>query len=85
MAPPFSWIETPFRVVAGKKTYYANCVWDSLGIPAALHKDAVVRTSDGHTGEPMTLEDRDGAPVPTPCAIHFAVPMARGWDDIIHS
>ncbi len=37
MANPFSGIETPFRVQANGKTYFANCAWDSLGIPAALH------------------------------------------------
>jgi hypothetical protein len=89
MAPPFSGIETPFRVTlgkgAGKKVYFAPCAWDSLGIPAALHQDAVVHACDGHTAEPMTLLVRDGAPVPTPCVIHIAVPTAHWWDDIIYT
>jgi len=85
MAPPFSAVETPFRVRVGEKAYYANCVWDALGIPAALHRDARVFASDGHTGEPLELEVRGGKPVPRPCAIHFAVPPARWWDDIIHT
>jgi alkylmercury lyase-like protein len=37
MAPPFSGVETPFRVNVQDKSYYANCVWDALGIAAALH------------------------------------------------
>jgi hypothetical protein len=78
MAPPFSGIETAFRVRVGPRAYYANCVWDALGIPAALHEDGIVEASDGETGEPMTLELRGGAPVPRDCAIHFAVPAARG-------
>ena len=41
MAPPFSGIPTPFPVDALGKRYYANCVWDAYGIPAALHADAV--------------------------------------------
>ncbi|HXV14543.1 MAG TPA: organomercurial lyase [Candidatus Krumholzibacteria bacterium] len=89
MAPPFSGIETSFRVIVGtrgeEKTYFAPCAWDSLGIPAALHKDAVVHAGDGHTGEAMTLVVRDGAPVPTPCVIHIAVPAAHWWDDIIYT
>jgi hypothetical protein len=85
MAPPFSGIQTPFLVKAGGKAYYANCVWDALGIPAALHQDAVVEASDGHTGEPMILEVRQGRPVPQDCAIHFAVPAARWWPDIIYT
>ena len=85
MAPPFSGVETPFRVRVGDKLYYANCAWDALGIPAALHQDAVVDASDGHSGEPITLEVKDGQPVPQPCVIHFAVPAARWWDDIIYT
>jgi Alkylmercury lyase len=85
MAPPFSAVETPFRVRVGEKAYYANCVWDALGIPAALHRDAEVFASDGQTGEPLDLEVRGGKPVPRPCAIHFAVPPARWWDDIIYT
>ncbi len=85
MAPPFSGIETPFRVIVGDSEYFAPCAWDSLGIPAALHQDAVVRASDGHAGEPMTLVVRDGAPIPTPCVIHIAVPAAQWWDDIIYT
>jgi len=85
MAPPFSAIETPFLVRVGEKAYYANCAWDALGISAALHRDARVSASDGHTGEPLELEVRGGEPVPRPCAIHFAVPAARWWDDIIYT
>jgi len=85
MAPPFSGIETPFRVRAGGTTYFANCVWDALGIPAALHRDAIVDARDGQTGEPMTLEVRNGAPVPAPCVVHFAVPAARWWTDIVYT
>ena len=85
MAPPFSAVETPFLVRVGEKAYYANCVWDALGVSAALHRDARVFASDGHTGEPLGLEVRGGKPVPRPCAIHFAVPAARWWDDIIYT
>lgn len=85
MAPPFSGVETSFPVKVRGKTYYANCVWDALGVAAALHEDAVVDASDGHTGEPMTLEVRGGKPVPKPCAIHFAVPAAHWWKDIVYT
>lgn len=85
MAPPFSGVATPFRVLVGDKAYYANCVWDALGVSAAFHRDAHVAASDGHTGEPLDLEVRDGKPLPRPCAVHFAVPAARWWDDIVYT
>ena len=85
MAPPFSGIETPFLVEVRGKSYYANCAWDALGIPAALHEDGDVTASDALTGEAMSLQVRDGNPVPEECVIHFAVPAARWWDDIIYT
>jgi DNA-binding transcriptional MocR family regulator len=85
MAPPFSGIETPFRVNAQGKQFYGNCAWDALGIPAALHADASVQTMDAHSGEPITLEVRNGQPIPEPCVIHFAVPAARWWEDILYT
>jgi len=83
MAPPFSGIPTKFPVEANGKKYYANCVWDAYGIAAALHCDAVSRASDGHTGEPLTLEVKNGRPVLKPYLAHFAVPAAHWWDNLI--
>jgi hypothetical protein len=85
MAPPFSGVATQFLVRVGEKAYYANCVWHALGIPAALHGDAVVGASDGYDAKPMRLEVKGGRPERQDCAIHFAVPAARWWDDIIYT
>jgi hypothetical protein len=83
MAPPFSGVPTRFPVEANGRQYYANCVWDAYGIAAALHCDAISRATDGHTGEPLTLEVQNGKPVLEPYVAHFAVPAARWWDDLI--
>jgi len=85
MAPPFSGVKTAFLVKTRRQSYYANCVWDALGIAAALKEDATAEAEDGYTGEPMTLEVRNGEPVPRQCAIHFAVPAAKWWDDIVYT
>jgi Alkylmercury lyase len=85
MAPPFSGVETPFPVEVRGRRYYANCVWDAFGVAAALHADAVIPASDGFSGEPVTLEVRDQRPVPQECVIHFAVPAARWWHDIVYT
>lgn len=83
MAPPFSGVATAFPVDVNGKRYFANCVWDAYGIAAALHADVVIPASDGHTGESLTLEVKDGRPVPMPHLAHFAVPAAHWWDDIV--
>jgi hypothetical protein len=83
MAPPFSGVPTKFPVEANGVRYYANCVWDAYGIAAALHSDAISRASDGHTGEPLTLEIKNGAPVLKAYVAHFAVPAAHWWDNLV--
>lgn len=83
MAPPFSGIPTSFAVDVSGIHFYANCVWDAVAIPAALHRDGVVNASDGHTGEPISIEIKNGIPVPADCIAHFAVPAALWWKDII--
>ena len=47
MAHPFSGVPTEFRVEANGRTYWANCAWDTLGIPAALHADARIEAPIG--------------------------------------
>lgn len=83
MAPPFSGVPTSFPVEANGKQYYANCVWDAYGIAAALHCNAISRAQDGQTGEPLTLEVKNGAPILKPYVAHFAVPAAHWWDDLV--
>src|SRR6266852_2933252 len=48
MAPPFSGVKTDFLVRSRGQVYYANCVWDALGIPAALKADGVAEAADGY-------------------------------------
>ena len=83
MAAPFSAVPTPFEVTVGERRYYANCIWDALGIPACLHADARIDTSCPDCAAPMRLEVRDDAlQEPADGVIHFAVPAARWWEDI---
>src|SRR4029078_9158851 len=44
MAPPFSGVATQHRVDAGGLSYFANCAWDALRIPAALARAATARS-----------------------------------------
>jgi hypothetical protein len=60
MAWPFSAIPTDFKVHANGKTYFANCAWDMLGIPAALHTDAVIEAVCTESHEKVRLEIKDG-------------------------
>jgi hypothetical protein len=83
MAPPFSGVPMPHRVEVGRQTYFANCAWDALGIPAALHQQAVVHSSCGQSGAPLRLPvGRDGRERST-WLFHCQVPAARWWADLV--
>ena len=86
MAPPFSGVPTQHRVCVGDRTYFANCSWDSLGIPAALHAEADVFSRCEQTLEPIHLRiRRDGPEDPNPVVAHFAVPAAKWWADLVYT
>ena len=85
MAPPFSGVPTQHRVEVGTATYFANCSWDALGIPAALHAPAIVRSRCEQTREPLTIQVGLEGPEPEPCVAHFAVPASRWWADIVYT
>jgi hypothetical protein len=83
MAPPFSGIPTQHIVEAGDRQYFANCAWDALGIPAALHKAGVVHSSCAQSGEPFHLHVGLQGPEPSDWLFHCLVPAAKWWEDIV--
>jgi hypothetical protein len=85
MAPPFSGIKTIHRVKIGKKSYFANCAWDALGIAAAMQRDADIESSCLDCGEDLAFQVSNSRPISERCAVHFAVPAAKWWDDIIYT
>jgi alkylmercury lyase-like protein len=83
MLNPFSAVETPHRVESGGRTWFANCAWDALGIPAALHADGRVESRCPDCGEALELEVREGELVRgADLLVHFVVPARHWWDDI---
>ena len=85
MPSPFAARETEFRVEVGGKSYFANCVWDALAVPAALHRPGVVHARCGDCADRLRLEVGASGPEPKPWIAHFAVPAAHWRDDIFHT
>ena len=81
-ANPFCAVPSGFKVEAAGKSYWGICIWDALGIAAALGVDAVVRAPCGDCGEPMTIEVRDGKLLLSEGIAHFAIPAHHWWDNI---
>jgi hypothetical protein len=84
MAHPFSGVPTAFRVEADGRTYRANCAWDTLGIPAALHADARIEAPIGD-GESMRFAIEAGQLKGWQGVVHFPLPFRRWYDDLIET
>src|SRR4051812_2601210 len=82
-ANPFCAVPSGFRVTTGSgRKYWGICIWDSLGIAAAVGKDARIDATCGDCGDPIQLEIRNGDIAPAEGIVHFAVPAARWWENI---
>ncbi|TMC47524.1 MAG: hypothetical protein E6J14_15345 [Chloroflexi bacterium] len=85
MVNPFSAVPTAFEVEAGGKSYYGNCVWDAVGIISLLGGSGHVKTICPDCGETMLLVVSQHQLVRKEGVVHFSVPAAHWWDDIIYT
>ncbi|GAB4423354.1 MAG: hypothetical protein Kow0031_01810 [Anaerolineae bacterium] len=83
IANPFSAIPTDYQVRVGPRAYWANCAWDMLGIPAALHTDAVIEAVYTDTREWTTITISSGELQPAAGVVHFPLPVRQWYDDLI--
>lgn len=81
-ANPFCAVPSGFRVDAAGKRYWGICIWDAMGIAAALGEDAVISAPCGDCGENMVNEIRGGRLARGEGVVHFAIPAKRWWDNI---
>ncbi len=82
MANPFSAVETPHRVEAAGRSWYANCGWDAFGIGVVLRTDSTIRTTCADCGDMLELEVRGYRPTDPAPLFHVLVP-AREWSSDI--
>ncbi|MCW6003588.1 alkylmercury lyase family protein [Micromonospora sp. CPCC 205371] len=79
-AYPFSPTPTSHMVVLGVVRVYAMCAIDALGMPYMLDTDAVITSTDPHTGQPVhvTVTDRSAAWRPAEAVVVYAANAAGG-------
>lgn len=83
MAGPFSAGETPYRVSAGERSWWANCAWDMFGVAHLANRHVTVHASCGDCGESMTVEADPSSPPPNDVGVvHFLVPARHWYDDV---
>lgn len=83
MAQPFSAVPTPYVVRSGGLTFWANCAWDALAMPAWLGADASIDARCADCGGPMHFTFSAGTLDAPAAVIHFAVPPRRFWDNVV--
>lgn len=84
MANPLSAIPTDYRVRIGDTTLYANCAWDSLGIPAMLGADARIKARHPLTRDVIEYRVKDRQlQTSREYLVHFAKPFRNWYDDIV--
>jgi hypothetical protein len=82
MAWPFSGVQTDYKVHSLGKTYFANCAWDSLGIPVLLQADAEIESECAQSGEKISLAVRGGEVQDESTLVHFLVPFKDWYNDV---
>lgn len=84
MAHPFSGVPTDAVVTVAGRQWFANCAWDGLAIIGLFGGTGRLETPSPATGEPIVFEVTEGV-VRGAGMVHFLVPAARFWDDIVHT
>lgn len=87
MAHPFSAIPLGFSVMGRHALWWGGCAWDSFALPHLLSEQGpmlVATTCPGceraHAWRVGTHRPPTGEQV-----AHFLVPVARMWDDVVHT
>jgi hypothetical protein len=83
MAEPFSAVPTAFYVEVGANAWWGNCIWDALGIPAMLKRDARIVTACGCCNDAMTVEIRNGELFNASGVVHLAIPPKDWWKNVV--
>ena len=84
MAAPFSGVPTPFTVRVADQSYFANCIWDALGVSPMLQHDSTISTTCPDCDEPLALRIENGA-LSGEGIVHFSVPARQWWNDIVYT
>ena len=83
---PLSTAPTNFTVNCQGKVHWGNCAWCSFGVAALLKPaDVKIATTSGAEGQPIELEIRNGKLTPNGSVVHFPVPMANAWDNVVYT
>jgi hypothetical protein len=85
IAHPFSSAPTLFDVRKGGCHWWGNCAWCALGVAALVGGHGVtIQTTLGADADPTTIHI-DDQHVRENLLVHFPIPMARAWDNVVYT
>ena len=87
MAHPFSSIPLGFSVMGSHTLWWGGCCWDSFAIPHLITEEPDVLVATRCPGCDLAgawVVTRESPPA-TDWVAHFLVPVARMWEDVIHT
>jgi hypothetical protein len=87
MAHPFTSVPLGFSVMGRETLWWGGCAWDSFALPHLLpdEPDVLVATRcPGCDAALAWVVGRDAPPAGDEVA-HFLIPVARMWDDVLHT
>ena len=82
---PFSLAPTLFLVESGRKNWWGNCAWCSLGISVLVGGPCVITTTLGAESEQVQLTVENGHVNRSDLVVHLPIPMSRAWDNVVYT
>ena len=83
IANPLSSVPTLFHVHTERRTYWATCAWDMLGIPAMLNADASIEAALAGRQRTVHIAVENGQLHHQGGVVHFTVPFESWYDNLI--
>jgi hypothetical protein len=87
LAHPFSAVPLGFSVMGSRTLWWGGCAWDSFALPHLVRDEpeVLVATRCPGCGHALSwVVGREAPPAGEELA-HFLVPVARMWDDVVHT
>ncbi|RGC68204.1 Alkylmercury lyase [Micromonospora sp. MW-13] len=87
MAHPFSAVPLGFAVMGRRTLWWGGCAWDSFALPQLLREEGevLVSTRCPACSRPHAWNVGADGPPDGDQVAHFLVPVARVWDDVVHT
>jgi hypothetical protein len=85
LAHPFATRSFGFSVMSATTLWWGGCAWDAFAIPHLVGTDALVATRCPTCARALAWVVDRTAPPHGEAVAHFLVPVARMWNDVIHT